>query len=126
MRPVLLPVLVLVAAACRPSSSHQASAPPPSQPAAPAARPQPAAERSTGPAATPQAPTLHLDAKQTECVERWLKGHGLDAYGNPEGTMYAGGNPTFDEATGKSVDRWSLVVKNRPEALQSCAVPIPP
>jgi hypothetical protein len=122
MRPALLPVLLLTTAACRPSSSHQASAPAPAQPA-PTARPQPTAERSAGP--TP-APTLRLDAKQTECVERWLKGHGLDAYGHPQGTMYAGGTPTFDEATGKSVDRWTLVTKNRPEALQACAVPLPP
>jgi hypothetical protein len=123
MRPALLPVLLLATAACRPSSSHQASAPAPAQPAAPAPRPQPTAERSAGPAPVP---TLRLDAKQTECVEKWLKGHRLDAYGNPEGTMYAGGTPTFDEATGKSVDRWTLVTKNRPEALQSCAVPLPP
>ena len=69
---------------------------------------------------------IQLDAKQTECAERWLKGHGLDDYGNPKGTMYAGGTPTFDETTGRSVDRWTLVAKNRPEALQSCAVPLPP
>jgi hypothetical protein len=123
MRPALLPVLLLAGAACRPSSSHQASAPAPAQPAAPAARPPTPAEKSPGPAA---GPVLRLDAKQTECVEKWLKGHGLDAYGSPEGTMYAGGTPTFDEATGKSVDRWTLVMKNRPEALQSCAVPLPP
>jgi hypothetical protein len=69
---------------------------------------------------------IQLDAKQTECTEKWLKGHGLDDYGNPNGTMYAGGTPTFDEATGRTVDRWTLVAKNRPEALQSCAVPLPP
>ena len=123
MRPALLPVLLLAAAACRPSSPHQASAPAPAQPAAPAARPQAPAEKSPGPAA---APALRITAQQTECVEKWLKGHGLDAYGNPQGTMYAGGTPTFDETTGKSVDRWTLVMKNRPEALQSCAVPLPP
>jgi len=117
MRPALLPLVLLAAAACRPSSSHQASAPAPAQPAAPAARPT-----ASGPA--PQA--VRVEAKQAECVEKWLKGHGLDAYGNPEGTMYAGGTPTFDEATGKSVDRWTLVMKNRPEALQSCAVALPP
>jgi hypothetical protein len=124
MRPALLPVLLLAAAACRPSSSsHQASAPAPAQPAAPAARPQSPAEKSPGPTASP---ALRVTPQQTECVERWLKGHGLDAYGNPQGTMYAGGTPTFDETTGRSVDRWTLVMKNRPEALSSCAVPLPP
>jgi len=123
MRPALLPVLLLAAAACRPSPSHQASAPAPAQPAAPASRPMPAAERSPAPVPPPP---IRLDVRQTDCVEKWLKGHGLDAYGNPAGTMYAGGTPTFDEATGRSVDRWTLVAKNRPEALQSCAVPVPP
>ena len=124
MRPALLPVLLLAAGACRPSTPHEASAPPPPPQAAPsAARPSPAAERSAAPA---PAPRTALDVQQTDCVEKWLKGHGLDAYGNPRGTMYAGGTPTFDEATGRSVDRWTLVAKNRPEALQSCAVPVPP
>ena len=125
MRPALLLLSMLVmAAACRPSSSHQASAPTPApSAAAAAARPAPAAERTPAPAS---APGPRLDARQTECVESWLKGHGLDAYGNPQGTMYAGGTPTFDESTGRSVDRWALVAKNRPEALQLCAVPVPP
>ncbi len=124
MRPVLLLLSTLAMAACRPSTSHQASAPTPTPSAAPAAaRPAPAAERTPAPASS-TAP--RLDARQTECVEKWLKGHALDAYGNPDGTMYTGGTPTFDEATGRSVDRWTLVAKNRPEALQSCAVAIPP
>lgn len=123
MRPALLLLSMLAAAACRPSGSHQASAPAPAAPAPPAARPAPTAERTPTPASSAGP---RLDARQTECVEKWLKGHGLDAYGNPTGTVYAGGTPTFDEPTGRSVDRWILVAKNRPEALQSCAVPVPP
>lgn len=124
MRPALLQVLLLAAVACRPSTSHEASAPPPPQSAPPAARPTPPAERAAPPPVS--ASRIQPDPKQTECVERWLKGHGLDDYGNPHGTMYTGGTPTFDETTGRSVDRWILVAKNRPEALQSCAVPLPP
>src|SRR5215472_17600764 len=125
MRPALLPVLLLAAGACRQSTPHGASAPPPpDQSATPAARPT----APSGPAAPAPvtASRIQLDAKQTDCVEKWLTGHGLDDYGNPKGTMYAGGTPTFDETTGRSVDRWTLVAKNRPEALQSCAVPLPP
>lgn len=125
MRPALLPVLLLAAGACRQSTPHEASAPPPpAASATPAARPTPPAERAAPVPVT--ASRIELDARQTDCVEKWLKGHGLDDYGNPEGTMYAGGTPTFDEATGRSVDRWTLVAKNRPEALHSCAVPVPP
>ena len=122
MRPALLLLSTLALAACRPSGSHQASTPAPA-PSPPGGATGPAAERTPAPASS-TAP--RLDARQTECVEKWLKGHELDAYGNPEGTMYAGGTPTFDEKTGTSVDRWTLVAKNRPEALQSCAVAIPP
>ena len=125
MRPALLPLLLLAAAACPPSTPHEASAPPPPpRSGASAARPTPPAERAAPPPLA--ASRIQLDGKQTECVERWLKGHNLDDYGNPTGTMYAGGTPTFDETTGRSVDRWTLVAKNRPEALQSCAVPLPP
>ena len=123
MRPALLLLSALATAACRPSSPHQASAPAPTATAPAAARPQSASDRAPAPASSS---VPRLDATQTECVEKWLKGHGLDDYGNPRGTMYAGGTPTFDEATGRTVDRWSLVVKNRPEALQSCAVAVPP
>jgi hypothetical protein len=69
---------------------------------------------------------VRVSAEQASCVEKWLAGHGLDDYGNPKGTMYAGGTPTFDEKTGASVDRWVLVEKNRPEALQFCKVPLGP
>ena len=124
MRPALLPVLLLAAGACRPSTSHKASAPPPPPSPSPAARPAPSAGRSAP--APVAASRLQLDGTQTDCVNRWLRGRGLDDYGNPQGTMYAGGTPTFDEATGRSVDRWTLVAKNAPEALQSCAVPLPP
>ena len=122
MRPALLPVVLLAAMACRPSTPHEASAPPAPEVRSAPARPAPPATERAVPAPVVSS---RLDAKQTDCVERWLRGHGLDDYGNEKGTMYTGGTPTFDEATGKSVDRWTLVAKNRPEALQSCAVPLP-
>jgi hypothetical protein len=125
MRPALLPVLLLAAGACRQSAPHGVSAPPaPDSSATPAARATDPTERAAP--APVAASRIRIDASQTDCVEKWLKGHGLDDYGNSKGTMYAGGTPTFDEATGRSVDRWTLVAKNRPEALQSCAVPLPP
>jgi hypothetical protein len=120
MRPALLPLVLLAAVACRPSTSHEASAPPSQAQAPVVAGPAPTGEKA------PPVPRIDVDARQSECVDKWLKGHELDQYGNPQGTMYAGGTPTFDETTGRSVDRWTLVAKNRPEALQSCAVPLPP
>ncbi|QSQ25709.1 hypothetical protein JY651_12585 [Pyxidicoccus parkwayensis] len=55
------------------------------------------------------------------CVDRWLQEHGLDKYGHPEGTMYAGGTPLFDERTGETKDRMEYVFQRKPEARQACA-----
>jgi hypothetical protein len=55
------------------------------------------------------------------CVNGWLKNKKLDEFGNPEGTMYAGGSPLFNEATGESKDRLEYVFSRQPEAKKACA-----
>jgi hypothetical protein len=60
-------------------------------------------------------------AAQESCLDTWLKSQKLDRYGHPEGTMYAGGTPLFNEATGESTDRLVYVYKRQPEAKQACA-----
>ncbi|WP_217911989.1 hypothetical protein, partial [Myxococcus sp. AM011] len=64
-------------------------------------------------------PEAHRAALES-CVDRWLKKHGLDSYGNAEGTMYAGGTPLFDERTGESTDRMAYVFSQKPEARKVC------
>jgi hypothetical protein len=54
------------------------------------------------------------------CVDRWLQEHKLDPYGNAEGTMYAGGTPLFNEATGETRDRLEYVFSRQPEAKKAC------
>ncbi|QDE69079.1 hypothetical protein BHS07_20690 [Myxococcus xanthus] len=60
-------------------------------------------------------------AAQEACVDTWLQKQGLDAYGNPEGSMYAGGTPLFNERTGEQIDRLDFIFKNKPEARQACS-----
>ncbi|HEX8823572.1 MAG TPA: hypothetical protein VF794_26860 [Archangium sp.] len=55
------------------------------------------------------------------CVDRWLQERKMDRYGHPEGTMYAGGSPLFNEATGESKDRLEYVFGRNPEARKACA-----
>ena len=55
------------------------------------------------------------------CVDRWLQEHKMDQFGHPEGTMYAGGSPLFNEATGESKDRLEYVFGRNPEARKACA-----
>ncbi|MFZ5468377.1 MAG: hypothetical protein ACOZIN_02970 [Myxococcota bacterium] len=59
---------------------------------------------------------------QTEeaCVDAYLAARGLDPFGNPQGTMYAGGTPLFDEKTGETKDRLELVYGKHPEAKSAC------
>ncbi|WP_257446917.1 hypothetical protein [Archangium lipolyticum] len=55
------------------------------------------------------------------CVDRWLQANKMDRYGHPEGTMYAGGTPLFNEATGETTDRLEYVFARQPEARKACA-----
>jgi hypothetical protein len=59
-------------------------------------------------------------AAQEACVDKWLNGKKMDRYGHPEGTMYAGGSPIFNEQTGEMTDRLEYVYKRQPEAKKAC------
>lgn len=72
-----------------------------------------------GAVAPPQ--TDEVRAAQERCLDTWLKGKKLDPYGNADGTMYAGGSPLFNEATGESKDRLEFVYQKQPEAKKACA-----
>lgn len=57
------------------------------------------------------------------CVDRWLEKRGLNPYGDPPDTTYAGGTPLFDERTGETRDRIEYVLGKHPAARQECAAP---
>jgi len=92
----------------KPTSKPPSSAPSPgSSPAAPApsAAARPAAE----------------DEDEEACLDRWLKERKLDRFGSPEGSMYAGGTPLFDEVTGRQTSRRDYVYARHPDAKTACA-----
>lgn len=62
---------------------------------------------------------------QEACVDRWLADRGLDPYGNPRGTVYAGGTPLFDERTGTATDRLTYLFARHPEAQLVCGWRLP-
>jgi len=103
MRPAL-PLLALLLAAC----PERRTAP---EPAPPAARSPAEPPRPSAPAWT---------SVEETCVDRWLAAHHLDAYGNPEGTMYTGGTPLLDEASGRAMSRQAYLSAHRPEPLRAC------
>jgi hypothetical protein len=66
--------------------------------------------------------TQGLGANPTaeSCVDRWLTANKMDQFGHPEGTMYAGGSPLFNEATGESKDRLEYIFGRHPKAREAC------
>lgn len=61
----------------------------------------------------PSAWALSEDEKMA--LDRTLAERGLNQYGDPQGTLYAGGTPLFDEATGESIDRHEYILRQHPE-----------
>lgn len=95
---------------------------------------QPPGRRLEAPAAGAQAkaaaPAQRGDEAVTEpngdadaveaCVDAWLAEKNLNQYGDPKDTVYAGGTPLFDEATGRTMDRIDHVLLKHPELRERC------
>jgi hypothetical protein len=80
------------------------------------------AARAPGPAPAPRPDGAPPAASaRASCVDRELAARGLNPYGDPADTMYAGGTPLFDEKTGVTVDRVQYVLAHRPEIASACA-----
>ncbi len=58
-----------------------------------------------------------LDSQQKKWIDDMIKKMGLNEYADPKGTMYAGGTPLFNEATGAKTDRYTYIIRKRPDWL---------
>jgi hypothetical protein len=56
------------------------------------------------------------------CLDRQLTAKGLNPFGDPPDTVYAGGTPLFDEKTGRSTPREQYVFSRHPEIARACGV----
>jgi hypothetical protein len=56
-----------------------------------------------------------IDDATKQRIERWIKEKGRNPYGDPQGTVYAGGTPLFDERTGRTRDRYEYILEKHPE-----------
>lgn len=59
-----------------------------------------------------------LAREQKEKIDQWLEDNNLNRYGDALGTMYTGGTPLFNEATGESLDRFDYILKKIPDILE--------
>jgi hypothetical protein len=48
-------------------------------------------------------------------IEEWIKKSGRNEYGDPKDTVYAGGNPLFDERRPGLKDRFEYILERHPE-----------
>ena len=48
-------------------------------------------------------------------IDEWIKKEGRNPYGDPKDTVYAGGNPLFDERSAKTKDRYEYILSKHPE-----------
>jgi hypothetical protein len=68
------------------------------------------------------APSPAWTSTQEACIERYLEAHGLDGFGSPRGSMYPGGTPLFDEASGQRLSRDEYLARRHPEILHACGL----
>lgn len=105
MRMLVLPLLLLAGCQKPPAASE---------------RPDAAATAPATPAPSTEAAPQGERAQEEACLDAWLTKNKLDPYGSPEGTMYAGGTPLFDERTGETKDRLAFVYARHPDAKTAC------
>jgi hypothetical protein len=117
-------LVLLATAACLSAGCHKKTTEPPAPPEDTASTRDASQPLSAGDAGT-RVQGGPLAAQET-CVDRWLQEHHLDRFGHPEGTMYAGGTPLFNEATGETQDRLEHVFARQPDALKACPAPSAP
>ena len=60
---------------------------------------------------------MKLDDQQKKWIDQMIKKNGLNEYGDPKGTMYAGGTPLFDERTGNMRDRYEYIISKHKDWL---------
>ena len=51
-------------------------------------------------------------------IDDWLLENSLNKYGDTKDAMYIGGTPLFDEATGKTRNRFEYILENNPELVE--------
>ncbi len=62
--------------------------------------------------------SFNASAEVKAQIDAWIRANGYNSYGDPEGTMYIGGTPLFNEQTGETIDRYDYILHQHPE-LQS-------
>jgi len=61
-----------------------------------------------------------VTARPQSCLDAQLSARKLNEFGDPEGTVYAGGTPLFDEKSGARTDRAASIFARHPDIARAC------
>lgn len=56
-----------------------------------------------------------ISDKTKQKIDEWIKKSGRNQYGDAKDTVYAGGNPLFDERSPKLRDRYEYILSKHPD-----------
>jgi len=59
--------------------------------------------------------TAPVSSSEKAAIESWISANNLNEFGDPQGTVYTGGTPLVDEATGNKIDKYSYITKKHPD-----------
>ena len=57
---------------------------------------------------------MNISEEAKQRVEKWIKHHNLNEYGDRPGTVYPGGNPLFNERGPGLRDRYEYILTRHP------------
>lgn len=55
---------------------------------------------------------------QMNQIDEWIEENDLNEYGDPLNTLYTGGTPLFNEATGEVMDKYEYIIDKHPELVE--------
>lgn len=60
---------------------------------------------------TPTPTVSPVSAQERQQIDQWIKKNDLNQFGDSKDTVYAGGTPLFNEATGQTMDKYVYILK---------------
>jgi hypothetical protein len=58
---------------------------------------------------------MSINDEMKKKIDDWITRTGRNQYGDPKDTVYAGGNPLFDERRPTLKDRYEYILEKHPE-----------
>jgi len=56
-----------------------------------------------------------ISLEEKQLIEAWIKENDFNQYGDLKETVYIGGTPLFNEATGERIDKYEYILQRHPD-----------